>query len=73
MVNVRARKDSGKLTFDFYYQGVRCREQTALDETPANQKKMKQVAEKIAAEITLGTFDYRKYFPTSKKAEPPRV
>lgn len=68
MVNVRARKDSGKLTFDFYYQGVRCREQTALDDTPANRKKMKQVAEKIAAEITLGTFDYRKYFPTSKKA-----
>lgn len=67
-VRVRSRPETGKLFFDFSLHGKRCREYTALDDTPANRKKMKQVADRISAEITLGTFDYRKYFPTSKKA-----
>ena len=33
MANIRARVDTGKLYFDFTYLGVRCREQTLLDDT----------------------------------------
>ncbi len=68
MGSVVVRPESGNLYFDFRYHGIRCREQTALPDTPANRKKMKQVLERIEAEITLGSFEYRKYFPGSSQA-----
>jgi len=39
-----------------------------LSNSAQNRKKMKAVLEKINAEITLGTFNYRTYFPNSKRA-----
>jgi len=69
MGNIRARKDTGKLFFDFQYQGKRCREQTKLDDTSANRKRMKIVLNKIEAEITLGSFQYWNYFPDSTRAK----
>lgn len=69
MGKINARPESGFLYFDFRYKGVRCREQTSLPDTPANQKKMKKMLERIEAEITLGTFDYERYFPDSSRAE----
>ena len=69
MASIRARKDSGKLFMDFRYRGQRCREQTALEDTPANRKKLGKLLEKVEAEITLGTFDYRSYFPNSALVE----
>ncbi len=66
MAVIRAR--SGKLSVDFYYMGMRCREMTFLLDTPANQKKLKKIVETMEAEITLGTFDYSKYFPKSPRA-----
>lgn len=69
MAKVNVRKDTNKLYFDFRYQGVRCREQTALDDTPANRKKMEAVLKKIEAAITLGQFNYADYFPGSAMAE----
>ena len=68
MGSIRARPKTGKLFFDFRYRGERCREQTALDDTPANRRKARQVLERIEAEITLGTFDYARYFPNSPLA-----
>lgn len=68
MGSIRARPQNGKLFFDFRYRGQRCREQTALDDTPVNRKKAKQVLDRIEAEITLGTFDYARYFPNSANA-----
>lgn len=68
MGSIRARPQTGKLFFDFRYRGQRCREQTALDDTPANRKKIKLVMQRIDAEITLGTFDYARYFPDSPNA-----
>jgi integrase len=62
-VNVRV----GKLFFDFRYKGQRCREYTRLTDTPANQKRAKQILDRIEAEITLDTFDYARYFPKSKR------
>ena len=56
------------LFVDFYYMGIRCRETTNLTDTPANRKKLEKVIEKMEAEITLGLFNYAKYFPKSDKA-----
>ncbi len=68
MGSIRARKGNGKLFLDFRYKGKRCREQTLLDNTPANKKRLKNLLDKVEAEITLGTFNYRTYFPESNKA-----
>lgn len=69
MASVRSRKDTGLLFLDFYYQGNRCREQTTLPDTSANRKKVQKLLDKIEQDISLGTFDYAKYFPNSKKME----
>ncbi|CAM3796944.1 DUF3596 domain-containing protein [Vreelandella rituensis] len=69
MGKVAARKETDKLYFDFRYLGKRCREQTALDDTPANRKKLQRILEKIEAEITLGSFDYGRYFPESPRVQ----
>jgi len=66
MGSVRKRNDSGLLFFDFRYKGKRCREQTLLADTAANQNKLEKVLKKIEAEIKSATFDYATYFPASK-------
>lgn len=55
--------------FDFRYQGNRCREQTTLPDNADNRRKMEKVLQHIEAEITLGTFDYARYFPNSPMAK----
>lgn len=62
------RANNGQLFFDFRYQGQRCREYTKLTDNAPNRKRMQKVLDKIEAEITLGTFDYARYFPGSKNA-----
>ncbi len=69
MASIRARTDNAKLFFDFRFRGKRCREQTLLDDTPANRKKLQKVLDRIEAEITLGSFNYASYFPDSPRAE----
>jgi integrase len=54
-----------RLFFDFWYQGIRCREYTKLDDNSANRKRMQMLMDRIDAEILLRTFDYAKYFPNS--------
>ncbi|QKK02086.1 MAG: DUF3596 domain-containing protein [Pseudomonadota bacterium] len=68
MGKVRARSDNGKLFLDFYYQGERCREQTALANTPANRRKVQKLLDRIEAEILAGSFDYGATFPGSARA-----
>ncbi|MCQ8876539.1 site-specific integrase [Pseudoalteromonas shioyasakiensis] len=65
MASIRNR--SGKLFFDFYYQGVRCREQTLLLDTKANRNKLEKVLENIEAQIMLDRFVYRDVFPKSTR------
>jgi integrase len=67
MASVGKHRD--KLYFDFRYLGQRCREYTALPDTPANRRKMEKVAKRLAEEISLGTFRYGDFFPGSKNAE----
>ncbi|MBU6249065.1 MAG: site-specific integrase [Xanthomonadaceae bacterium] len=67
MGNVRVRPETGRLYFDFHYLGLRCREHSALVDTPANRKLMEKAMAKIDADIAAGTFDYAKTFPASKR------
>lgn len=68
MGKVRVRPETGRLQLDFTYRNKRCREQTALQNTPENLKKVELLLKRIEAEITLGTFNYQSYFPESKQA-----
>ena len=38
MASIRSRNQ--KLFFDFYYQGIRCREQTSLNDTKLNRSRL---------------------------------
>lgn len=68
MAKVTVRKETGRLVMDFTYRNVRCREQTALPDTPQNRKRVQAVLDKIKKEQTNGTFRYRDYFPESALA-----
>ncbi|MCB1954151.1 MAG: site-specific integrase [Rhodocyclaceae bacterium] len=68
MASIQVRRESGLLIIDFYYRGHRCREQTALPDTPANRRKLQKVLDRIESDIATGTFDYRRYFPSSRNA-----
>lgn len=69
MGSIRVRESTQKLFFDFHYRGKRCREQTALENTASNRKKLETILKRIEAEITLGTFEYHQYFPNSPRAK----
>ncbi|WP_169544365.1 Arm DNA-binding domain-containing protein [Sneathiella aquimaris] len=60
---------AGKLFLDFRYRGKRCREFTKLIDTPAHRKRLQIIADRIDAEILLDQFDYKSYFPNSRRAE----
>ncbi|MBY6102379.1 Arm DNA-binding domain-containing protein [Marinobacter nauticus] len=66
MGKVRTRKETGKLYLDFMYAGHRCREQTALMDTPQNRKRVNALLQKVEAMILLGDFNYAEYFPDSR-------
>lgn len=69
MGSIRTLQRTGSLFFDFRYRGHRCREYTALPDTPANRKKLQKVMERIETEITTGTFEYTKFFPNTRNAD----
>lgn len=66
MGSIRNSDTMGSLFMDFRFQGQRCREYTALTDTPINRKKLAKVLAKIESEINAGTFVYANYFPNSK-------
>lgn len=68
MANVRTRRETGCLFLDFRYRGIRCREQTALQDTPANRRTLESLASRIKREMAKGTFDYGTFFPDSPRA-----
>lgn len=68
MVNVRVRPEGDLIFFDFRYQGVRCREQTALTATPENLKRVQVLANRMQREIAQGSFSYAAHFPNSARA-----
>ncbi|MCZ8317208.1 MAG: DUF3596 domain-containing protein [Silanimonas sp.] len=56
------------LYLDFTYRTVRCKEQTALADTPGNRKTLEAFAKRIDKEIRKGTFNYAEFFPDSSRA-----
>jgi integrase len=54
------------LFFDFRYRGIRCREQTLLEDTPPNRNRLRVFMEQIDREVKQGIFEYEKYFPDSQ-------
>ncbi|NHK99514.1 site-specific integrase [Rubrivivax benzoatilyticus] len=68
MAKVSVRKETGKLVIDFTYRGVRCREQTALGDTPANRKRVEAVLKRLREAIAAGAFVYGEFFPGSALA-----
>lgn len=68
-VNIRVRPETETLYLDFFFRGARCREQTALMDTPEHRKRLQALANRIQKEIERGTFDYGAFFPNSPKAQ----
>lgn len=68
MAKVAVRKETGKLVIDFTYRGVRCREQTALPDTPQNRKRVQSIVDAVKKAQERGEFQYRHFFPASALA-----
>lgn len=69
MSKVRTRPETGTLYLDFFYRGVRCREQTALEDTATNRRQVQALLNRIEKEIKQGLFDYTATFPGSARAK----
>ena len=69
MGSIYPRKETGKLILDFRYQRQRCREQTLLEDTKNNRKRLSKMLKKIEQDISLGVFNYLKTFPHSLTAQ----
>ena len=68
MSKIRVRPETGKLYIDFFYRGVRCREQTDLIHTSENRKKVERLLTAAERAIADGSFVYANFFPGSPKA-----
>jgi integrase len=51
------------------YRGIRCKQYTALKDTPANRKQCEKMAQIIANEIDLGKFGYLRHFPHGSRRQ----
>ncbi|WP_297504240.1 DUF3596 domain-containing protein, partial [Ferrovum sp.] len=69
MASIQVRKRTNCLIIDFYYSGVRCREQTKLKDTIQNRKRLEKLLERLEATIASGNFNYDQFFPGSKNAQ----
>ncbi|WP_321166260.1 Arm DNA-binding domain-containing protein [Hydrogenophaga sp. Root209] len=57
MAKVVTRKETGKLVIDFTYKGIRCREQTALEDSPKNRKLVQSVVDRLVQEMRKGSLN----------------
>lgn len=69
VAKIRVRRETRTLFLDFQYRGMRCREQTALPDTPGNWRVLEALAKRIEKAILKGTFEYVTFFPDSPKAK----
>jgi len=68
MANIRIRPNN-TIQFDISIFGSRFRETSGMQATPANLKKANVTLKQMNAKIALGIFEYREFFPRSKKAK----
>ena len=69
MAKIRTRKETNKLFIDFRINGKRFREQTLLEDSPRNRKKLEVYVQKMEAKILLGEFNYYEFFPNSSNTQ----
>ena len=69
MAKIRTRKETNKLFIDFRINGKRFREQTLLEDSPRNRKKLEVYVQKMEAKILLGEFNYSEFFPNSSNIQ----
>lgn len=65
MASINSR--NGTLYLDFRYNGKRRREQTALEDSPANRKRLMKLAKRIEVAIKAGTFSESQFFSSDDK------
>ncbi len=68
MAHIRIRPN-GRIQFDIHVYGQRFREGTKQMASQKNLKLAQAALKQMNAEIDLGTFQYRDYFPDSKKVD----
>jgi integrase len=61
------RVKQGKLFFDFYWRGVRCKEYTGLADIAENRRRCIQKMLAVERELDRGAFDYRQHFPRGSR------
>jgi integrase len=61
------REKSGKLFFDFFFRGIRCKEYTGMLGSAENRRLCEQKMRVVEREIAKGTFDYRFHFPRGSR------
>lgn len=69
---IKRRKGSKKLYVDFYYFGQRITRSTELDDTPANERKVRAFLNRIAERIEDSTFKFAEAFPGASEQEKAR-
>lgn len=67
--SIRRRKDSKKLYVDFYYFGHRIIRSTELDDTPANERRVRDFLNRIMERIEENTFKFAEAFPGASPQE----
>lgn len=61
------RAKDGKLFFDFFWRGVRCKEYTGLADKGENRRLCERKMAIVHAAIKGGSFDYRAHFPRGSR------
>jgi len=67
--SIKRRRDSKKLYVDFYYFGHRITRSTELDDTPANEIRVRDFLNRNTERIETGTFKFAEAFPGAPKKE----
>lgn len=58
----------GYLYLDLRYRGVRCQEATRRRDTPEERVQVRRLVRQLDGELAAGTFEYRRWFPASRRA-----
>ena len=64
---VPVRVKNGKLFFDFFWRGIRCKEYTGLADLAENRRACERKMAAVETAIERGSFDYRAHFPRGSR------